>query len=344
MQVNIAEKIVIMSDEIRLEGVKVSFVRFRNGSAIKEPISCIVNGQQVKESDGSTVALSIDRLSTVEFHSGNFYRATKYLDGSEQSVTVTLFPLPAALLYHSHAAMLAAFQGVKLECPDITSDYGIGNSTESLGLQVLRMSGGDPSTGANNGRKQRIKLVAGIHGNEAVGKECLINLIQYFCKAYGHDDLITKLIDTLDIHFLPSMNPDGFAAAKMGEWLTGRENAGGIDLNRNFPDRFAARSGVLQPETFAIMKWSEEKSFSNSISLHGGSLVACYPYDNSKTGARVYSGSLDDQTFVYLASSYANNHPSMFKGDEVCDDRLVCDVYLTSGRGRVTLSITSCFF
>jgi hypothetical protein len=49
------------------------------------------------------------------------------------------------------------------------------------------------------------------------------------------------------------MNPDGFAKATLrdcGEW-GGRENANGVDLNRNFPDRFDLQEGEIQPETQA---------------------------------------------------------------------------------------------
>ena len=116
------------------------------------------------------------------------------------------------------------------------------------------------------------------------------------------------------------MNPDGFAVAEHDNWTKGRGNGKDYDLNRNFPDRIAARKDPLQPETSAIMKWSRDKMFTTSISLHGGSLVACYPYDNSESKARVYAGSPDDNTFVYMASTYAKSHPTMYKGERICDD------------------------
>jgi len=161
---------------------------------------------------------------------------------------------------------------------------------------------------------QHIKLVGGIHGNEAVGRESLINLVQYFCSAYGHDDLITKIIDTTDLHFYPSMNPDGFAGAKHGDWQAGRANAADVDLNRNFPGQFhGAPVDPIQPETAALMKWSKEWRFSTSISLHGGSLVACYPFDNTASGRSKYSATPDDATFIFMAKTYANAHPIMYK-------------------------------
>ncbi|RCN39921.1 hypothetical protein ANCCAN_14141 [Ancylostoma caninum] len=52
---------------------------------------------------------------------------------------------------------------------------------------------------------------------------------------------VLQLLNSTSIHILPSMNPDGFNLAlntdpKDRGWLTGRGNANGVDLNRDFPD------------------------------------------------------------------------------------------------------------
>ena len=53
-----------------------------------------------------------------------------------------------------------------------------------------------------------------LSGNEAVGRELVIFLAQYLIKAYGQIERITKLVNTTDIWLMPSLNPDGFAAAE----------------------------------------------------------------------------------------------------------------------------------
>ncbi len=45
-----------------------------------------------------------------------------------------------------------------------------------------------------------------------------------------------------------------------------------------------------------------------SANLHGGAVVASYPYDDNRSGRSVNSPSPDDRTFRYLSSLYANNH------------------------------------
>lgn len=67
----------------------------------------------------------------------------------------------------------------------------------------------------------------------------------------------------------------------------GRNNAVGQDLNRDFPDRFESqllrrlRQAPHQPETAAMMDWILANPFVLSANLHGGAVVASYPYDNS---------------------------------------------------------------
>lgn len=95
------------------------------------------------------------------------------------------------------------------------------------------------------------------------------------------------------------------AKANDREDVDGRENARNIDLNRNFPDQFKAIRNQ-QPETLAIMTWTSSIPFVLSASLHGGTIVANYPFDDNKNFKSTYSKSPDDETFKQLARAYAS--------------------------------------
>ena len=90
------------------------------------------------------------------------------------------------------------------------------------------------------------------------------------------------------------------------ESTVGRNNHRGVDLNRNFPDRFGRSEGTIQPETKAIMDWTKNHPFVISAGLHGGSLVANYPYDSNRQQVEGYSASPDDSMFKQLALAFAN--------------------------------------
>lgn len=79
------------------------------------------------------------------------------------------------------------------------------------------------------------------------------------------------------------MNPDGFEVAREGQCDggQGRYNARGFDLNRNFPDYFKQNNKRGQPETDAVKEWTSKIQFVLSGGLHGGALVASYPFDNT---------------------------------------------------------------
>ena len=86
--------------------------------------------------------------------------------------------------------------------------------------------------------KPMVKYVANMHGNEVVGRELMLGFIEYLANSYkaGSDPEVTKLLSSMDIHIMPSMNPDGFEISSEGACNgPGRGNGNGFDLNRNFP-------------------------------------------------------------------------------------------------------------
>ena len=110
---------------------------------------------------------------------------------------------------------------------------------------------------------------------------------------------------------MPTINPDGFKNKR-------RNNGNSKDLNRDFPDQFNDPSlpdgfDERQPETAAIMRYSQSVNATAALNFHEGALVANYPYDaisgtNRQAG---YAKSPDDVAFKRLAKIYAKAHPSM---------------------------------
>lgn len=222
--------------------------------------------------------------------------------------------------HHNYDAMEKYLQDIHQKCPSITRIYSIGKTVQGRNLTVMEMTT-DP--GQYKPLKPNFKYIGNMHGNEVLGREMLLYLLDYMCDGYVKGEKKTKaLIETTRLHIMPSMNPDGYEKAIEGDCgsVHGRANANGFDLNRNFPDQFVKYTQVQQPETQAIIKWLKEYSFVLSSNLHGGSLVANFPYDDDSKMIEMYSTCPDDDVFRYIAKNYSYTHPTMHKGQRLCGD------------------------
>lgn len=234
---------------------------------------------------------------------------------------------------HDYAKMTGWLKETALSYPNITSLYSAGKSTEGRDLWVLIIS--DNPT-VHEELEPEIKYVGNMHGNEVVGREALLYLIDILCKNYGKNKWLTELVDGTRIHIMPSMNPDGYERGFDGDrqGYTGRENVHGIDLNRNFPPKYVShreKTSGLYPEveTLAVMAWLKSQPFVLSANLHGGSLVANYPYDDSENAQDgIYTMSQDDKLFVEMAYRYARGHSNMWKTGRRCGLSAEGDVFV----------------
>lgn len=196
--------------------------------------------------------------------------------------------------------------------PHITRLYSIGKSVQQRDLWVLEISN---MPGKHQPGNPEFKYVANMHGNEATGRELLLLLAKYLCENYKLDDRITQLINTTRIHLLPTMNPDGYEMVSPTNYdHKGRENANRVDLNRNFPDQYGQNrwNRIPEPETQAVMNWTLSIPFVLSANLHGGALVANYPYDDSYgdlhdiTASPKNNPTEDNAMFRHLAKTYSD--------------------------------------
>ncbi|NWV53625.1 CPXM2 protein, partial [Daphoenositta chrysoptera] len=91
-------------------------------------------------------------------------------------------------------------------------------------------------------REPEFHYIAGAHGNEVLGRELILLLMQFLCQEYlAGNPRIVHLVQDTRIHLLPSVNPDGYdkaykAGSELGGWSLGRWTQDGIDINNNFPD------------------------------------------------------------------------------------------------------------
>jgi len=210
--------------------------------------------------------------------------------------------------HHNYTELKEMLEKLNQKYPHLSRLYSIGKSVEGRDLLVLEIS---DNPGVHEAGEPEFKYVANMHGNEVIGREMLLLFAKHLLENYGLSENVTNLIKTTRIHIMPTMNPDGYEKALLGDCNSdyGRENVHKVDLNRNFPDQYMTfkENRIQEVETLAVMKWIQSYPFVLSANLHGGSLVANYPYDGNRQQIDgIYSRSPDDDIFRQLALSYSN--------------------------------------
>ncbi len=82
------------------------------------------------------------------------------------------------------------------------------------------------------------------------------------------------------------------------------------------------------------MRWIQREPFVLSANMHGGAVVASYPFDDNSSGRAVDSPSPDDSFFRFLASVYARNHAFMSNGGRKVSQMLhSCAITVPQGGG-----------
>eukprot|EP00798_Chlamydomonas_sp_ICE-L_P007839 gene7839-1039_t len=199
-------------------------------------------------------------------------------------------------------------------CSHIARLFSIGKSERGVDMLALSISS---SGGGQEPSKPAFKYVANMHGDETSGRYLLLLLAEKLCYEYDTNASVKRLIDTMRLVLVPTMNPDGYALGPR------RGNSNFVDLNRNFPDFFQSPAGtdlrLLQgreaAETLAIMDLSLSQRFVASANLHEGALVVSYPLDGNRDGSYTsgQSNSPDNKTFRRMALTYARLHKTMSK-------------------------------
>ncbi|XP_010876611.3 adipocyte enhancer-binding protein 1 isoform X2 [Esox lucius] len=209
--------------------------------------------------------------------------------------------------HHNYKDMRQMMKVINEECPNITRIYNIGKSSAGLKMYAMEIS---DNPGEHETGEPEFRYTAGLHGNEALGRELLLLLMQFICKEYNDDNpRVRRLVEGVRIHLVPSLNPDAYELAyemgsEMGNWGLGHWTEEGYDIFQNFPDinsvlwgaedrgwvpRIVPNHHIPLPENFlngsvaletkAIINWMERNPFVLGANFQGGEKVVAYPFD-----------------------------------------------------------------
>ncbi len=198
--------------------------------------------------------------------------------------------------------------------PEICKRIQIGTSVQGRPLWVLKIT-----SDVNNTRPvPTVKYVGTMHGDEVVGLELQMFMIENILKGYeAENDTMRFLVDNTEMYFMPLMNPDGMALGIRG-------NANNRDLNRFFPEGTFGDSDSVDsdelPEIQAMIDFTAKHNFILSTNFHGGALVANYLYDKDHdVPSGSYAACPDDEHVTWLAYNYSIRNTPMFNSTSFTD-------------------------
>ncbi|XP_042586069.1 inactive carboxypeptidase-like protein X2 [Cyprinus carpio] len=211
--------------------------------------------------------------------------------------------------HHNYLDMEKLMKSISDECPNITRFYSLGKSFKGLEIYAMEIT---DNPGMHETGEPEFRYTAGYHGNEALGREILLMLMQYLCREYKDDNpRVRHLVDETRIHLVPSVNPDGHMKAfekgsELGSWTLGHWTEDGHDIFQNFPDLnnilwdaedkgmvpklipnhhlpipegILSSNGSVAVETLALISWMESHPFVLGANLQGGERLVAYPFD-----------------------------------------------------------------
>ena len=180
----------------------------------------------------------------------------------------------------------------------------------------------------NNGvadGKPKFLYTSTIHGDETTGWIMMLRLIDYLLENPDEPEVQT-VMNNIDLYIGPNTNPDGtYHGGNNTVGNAKRENANGVDMNRNYPDPHSGPhpdNYDYQLETLWLMQFAEDIPFVMAANYHGGSEVMNYPWDNS------YTLHADDAWWKLVCHEYADlchahNQNYMVLYDEDAEDGII---------------------
>ena len=136
------------------------------------------------------------------------------------------------------------------------------------------------------------------HGDEKIATEITLSFLQYVLASYDTSAAIHNLVDSTELWVIPIVNVDGFV-------LNQRENANGIDLNRDYGYRWSGMGGspspFSQPETRLIRQHGINNNICMEFAYHSNASYVNYLWDNHPADPP------DSGLVMALAQQYADS-------------------------------------
>jgi hypothetical protein len=255
--------------------------------SVKSIIDSVVNAYANEREFGKFLSYKIP----YQIQSGNF--KVSYLKSAEAAALDSVYP--------SYPKYLQMMQGFESQYSSLCQLSDIGHSVNGRKILMLKIC----SPVKYSGVRPKVMLSSSIHGDELTGYKLMLYLIDDMLLNYGKDELVTRLMDNVELWINPLANPDGtFFGGDNTVTESKRYNINNVDLNRNYPDPDEGNhpdGNTWQIENVAMMDFYKAQEINLSVNFHTGVEVVNYPWD---TWTRLHP---DDTWYKLISRQYADS-------------------------------------
>ncbi|MDQ0778033.1 hypothetical protein QF026_006499 [Streptomyces aurantiacus] len=213
--------------------------------------------------------------------------------------------------------------------PSLTKVVSIGKTLQGQDILAVKLTKGAKKT--KDGAKPATLYMSNQHAREWITPEMTRRLMHYYLDNYGKDKRVTRLVDSTELWFVLSANPDGydwtFKPEGDRQWRKNLRDVNGdgalttgdgVDLNRNFAYKwgyddegsspyptsqtYRGASPGSEPETKAIDAFEKRIGFEYGINYHSAAELLLYG-----VGWQVATPSPDDVLYKSLAGTPENS-------------------------------------
>ncbi|GHD97597.1 M14 family metallopeptidase [Streptomyces alanosinicus] len=258
-----------------------------------------------------------------------------------QGVDLTEHTVPAKALARVEKASQGVFRpyggsgGLKEEIlrtaqanPGLTKVESIGKTVDGQDILALKLTRNAART--RDGAKPSVLYLSNQHAREWITPEMTRRLMHYYLDHYRTDRQIRKIVDSTELWFVISANPDGYDYTfKNSGTRLWRKNlrdvngdgvigpGDGVDLNRNFPykwgyddegsspnptsETYRGASPESEPETKALDGFEKRIGFRYAVNYHSAAELLLYG-----VGWQVATPTPDDVLYKALAGTPDN--------------------------------------
>jgi len=256
------------------------------------------------------------------------YDAEILIENMEEHYRSRLDPTKDMGGYKTFSEVDALLQAYAQNYPNLAVLDTIGYSLEGRPIFAMKISD-NPDVDEDEPEAMINGL---IHAREPIGMEINLYVIDYLLTRYGIYPNITNMVDSIEMWFVPVVNPDGYVFNEInnpgggGMWRKNMRNNGngtyGIDLNRNWgfawgfndvgssPDpnslTFRGTGPFSEPETQVMRDFIDDHDFAVIINYHSYSEYYCTAWGYLPYG--VPAPDINKLTDVMAAMAFYNGY------------------------------------